>query len=314
MSAPGSNDVEFLLIAEAGPLEAQAVLLCASIRAFGGALAQAPITVVSPRPQRRPSAATLRALERLAAEYLPLAIESCAPDYGTSYRVHVAALIERRAGPAVIVQLDSDTVFLRAIDPALFDCDAAARPVDVKGMCTSGPGDPADPYWRRLCDLAQVDYAQLPLIRTTVDEVVVRASYNGGFLVTRRALGIFNRTEEIFRRLVAENLYSWTDGPLMRTGTGFLQGPATVYWGTSQAAFSLAAVAGHHAVRLLPPTCNFPLHSLSQMRSAIPPQLVHLHYHWLFDEENAADHVADARLGLPDETIAWLQARVPLTS
>jgi hypothetical protein len=41
---------------------------------------------------------------------------------------------------------------------------------------------------------------------------------------------------------------------------------------------------------------------------------VHLHYHWLFDEENAADHVADPRLGLPDETIAWLKARVPLTS
>jgi hypothetical protein len=312
MSALRPSDVEFVVIAEAGILEAQALLLCASLRAFGGALARAPITVVSPRPQRRPSAATERALERLEVEYLAVAIDSCAPDYGSSYRIHGVALIERRAGPAVIVQLDSDAVFVREIDAAHFDCDAAARPVDVKGMCTTGAGDPFDPYWRRLCDLTGADYDALPVIRTTVDQLDVRASYNGGLLVARRALGLFNRTEENFRRIVAERLYSWTGGPLMRTGTGFLQGPATAYWGTSQAAFSLAAVAARYAVRILPPAYNFPLHSLGDMRSGIPSRLIHLHYHWLFADPDAADQVADARLGLPEATIAWLQARLPL--
>jgi hypothetical protein len=308
------RDVEFVLIAEAGILEAQAVLLTESIRAFAGALARAAITVVSPRPQRRPSSATLRALERLEAEYLPLTIDSCAPDYGTSYRVHSAALVERRAGPAVIVQLDSDLVFVREADPALFDCDAAARPVDVKGMCTTGPDDPFDPYWRRLCALADVDYERLPVIRTTVDQRDVRASYNGGFLVARRALGLFNRTEAIFRRLVAESLYSWTaDGPLMRTGTGFLKGAQTAYWGTSQAAFSLAAVAGNHAVRLLPATYNFPLHSLNEIRD-IPRPLVNLHYHWLFADADAGEQAADARLGLPQSVTEWLRAKLPLVS
>ncbi|WP_204334164.1 hypothetical protein, partial [Klebsiella pneumoniae] len=63
----------------------------------------------------------------------------------------------------------------------------------------------------------------------------------------------------------------------MRTGTGFLSGTATAYWGTSQAAFSLAAVAGNHQVRLLPPTYNFPCHALNDHPGAIPRPLVHLH-------------------------------------
>jgi hypothetical protein len=310
-----ANVVEFVLIAEAGILEAQAVLLCASIRSFGGALSRSRITVVSPRADRRPSRATVVKLERLQVEYLAVEIDSCCPDYGTSYRVHVAALIERRAGPPVIVQLDSDTVFLAEPDPLLFECEAAARPVDVKGMCTTGSGDQFDLYWRKLCALADVDYEQLPVIRTTVDGVNVRASYNGGFLVAQRALGVFARTEEIFRRLVAGGLHPWTaDGPLMRTGTGLLRGQATAYWGTSQAAFSLATVAGHHHVQLLPATYNFPLHSLNQMTDSIPQPLVHLHYHWLFAAADAADLVGDARLALSAAAAEWLRGKLPLNS
>jgi hypothetical protein len=307
------NIVEFVLIAEAGSLEAQAVLLCASIRSFGGAFSRSRITVVSPRADRRPSPSTIRKFERLQAEYLALEIDSCCPDYGPSYRVHVAALVERRAGPAVIVQLDSDTVFLAKPDSSLFECEATARPVDVKGMCTTGAGDPFDPYWRNLCTLADVDYEQLPVIRTTVDGVMVRASYNGGFLVARRDLGLFGRTEDIFRRLIGKGLHPWTaDGPLIRTGTGLLRGSATAYWGTSQAAFSLAAIAGKHQVRLLPDTYNFPLHSLNQMTGPIPQPLVHLHYHWLFAETDAADLLGDARLALSGAAIEWLKGQLPL--
>jgi hypothetical protein len=78
-----------------------------------------------------------------------------------------------------------------------------------------------------------------------------------------RACGIFEHTEDVFKRLVAAGLKPWTaDGLTMKTGTGVLGGAATAYWGTNQAAFSLAAVAGNLAVRLLPGTHNFPLHCL----------------------------------------------------
>src|SRR5919199_6123879 len=54
-------DVEFALVAEAGPLEAQALLLVESLRRFGGRGADAPGTVASPPPAPRPARATIPA-------------------------------------------------------------------------------------------------------------------------------------------------------------------------------------------------------------------------------------------------------------
>ena len=314
MKSKSEQAVEFMVIAEAGILESQALLLCESIRHFCGRYANCPITVVSPRSSRRPSPETLRKLDMLSAEYLPTDVRSAAPDYGTSYRVHAAACIESRPGPPVIVQLDSDTAFISEPDFSLLGVDAAARPVDVKGMCTTGPDDAFDAYWRKLCAILSVDYEGIPWVETTVDRQVVRASYNGGLLVTRRASGLFARTDQFFRRLVEAELHPWTaNGPLLRTGTGFLSGSRTAYWGTSQAAFSLAAVASGRDVQLLPATHNFPLHSIDQMTAAVRDQLVHLHYHWLFTTPEETAPILK-RLNLPSETADWLEERLPLHS
>ncbi len=312
----GQDDrVEFVMIAEAGILEAQAVLLCDSIRAFAGAYLSSPITVISPRSARRPSSATLRRLEALQAEYLPLEIDSCCPQYGTSFRIHGLAHVERRSGPPVVVQLDSDAIFVAEPDLSMTGSDAVARPVDVKGMCTTGPGDPFDPYWRELCALVGVDYEHVPVIESTVDRQAVRASYNGGFVAVRRASGIFERTEVFFRKLVAARMMPWTaDGPVVNAGTGVLSGAATAYWGTSQAALSLAAVAGHHIVRLWPGTHNFPLHLLDHLAAPIPTPLVHIHYHGSFSTGAGYAYPAlEARLNLPEQVAEWLRLRLPLS-
>jgi hypothetical protein len=308
------NCVEFVLIAEAGILEAQALLLCESIRCFSGAYSRSSITVISPRRARRPSFSTLRKLDQLQAEYLPIEIDSCCPEYGPSYRVHSAAHVARRSGPPIIVQLDSDTIFISEPDFSLTESDAAARPVDVKGMCTTGSGDPFDAYWTKLCALVGINYEQVPIVETTVGCQAVRASYNGGLVAVQRACGILERTEDIFVRLVAAGLKPWAaGGPTIRTGTGVLSGAATAYWGTSQAAFSMAAVAGNHSVRLLPGTHNFPLHCLDQMTTSVPARLVHLHYHWLFSAEAGdANPILDRKVDLPAGTIEWLKARLPL--
>ena len=312
--SPAEN-VEFVLIAEAGVLEAQALLLCESVRAFAGAYARCPITVVSPRSERRPSASTVEKLERMGVDYLPLEIESSAPQYSTSWRIHALAHVERRPGPPVIVQLDSDAIFIDEPDLSLEDCDAAARPVDSKGMCTTGPGDPFDPYWRALCRLAGVDYDHVPFVVTTDGAAVVKASYNGGLIAARRACGLFQRTEDVFRQLVAAELKPWRDQePTYLTGTGLKSGEATAYWGTSQAAFSLAAVAGNHAVRCLADTHNFPLHNLTRPRPVDPSRLVHIHYHGLFTAGSTeANPIFDGRLDLPAGIPEWLQARLALT-
>jgi hypothetical protein len=307
---PNGRDIEFFLIAESGILEAQALLLCASIRKYAGACSSAAITVASPRPDRRPSPATVRALNMLGAEYLALDMASPCPMYGPSFKVLVAGHIARRPGPPVVVQLDSDTLFLGEPDFSLPDADAAARPVGVKGMCTAGEGDPFDPYWRELCRLCEVDYGGIPFVVSTVDRQRVRASYNGGLVAARRASGIFQRTELFFRRLAAAGLKPHASFSL-QTGTGVVDGVAGQYWGTSQAALSLAATATGHRVRILPPSYNVPFHMLSRGGDLVP---VHVHYHhWLSQPRAVSDNpLLDGRVPLPEETVAWLRERLPL--
>jgi hypothetical protein len=162
--AAASPEVEFALVVEDGPLEAQALLLVDSLRRFGGRHVGATVTVASPRPSRRPSRTTIRALRRLGAEYLALNLSGACPAYPTSWRVHAMAALECRPGPAVIVQLDSDTLFLGDVGPLCIETQASARAVDVKGMGTSGPGDAFEPYWSALCRLAGIDLEALPFV------------------------------------------------------------------------------------------------------------------------------------------------------
>jgi hypothetical protein len=308
------SDVEFVLIAEAGILEAQAVLLCESIRRFAGKWSRSHISVVSPRPNRRPSASTLRALERLDVEYVPIRVDSCCPTYGTTYRVHSVAQIERRPGPAIIVQLDSDTVFLGEPDFDLHENEAAARPVDVKGMCTTGSSDDRDDYWRAICLLAGVAYDALPMVVSTVDRQRVKASYNGGLIVARRSNALFTETEDLLRTIIDSGHRPWgAISPTHTTGTGTLGGTATVYWGTSQAAFSLVCATRQIPVRILPENHNVPLHLFGQLPVAPPLPLIHVHYHDMFRGSDALEnHLLNGSIAIAPETAAWLKARLPL--
>jgi hypothetical protein len=210
------------------------------------------------------------------------------------------------------VQVDSDTVFLQDPDFSLNGVDAAARPVDVKGMCTSGPGDPFDPYWRSLCRLCEVEYEQLPMVKTTVDRQVVRASYNGGLVAARRATGIFERTEEFFNRVVAAKLKPWGTDQRVKSGAGLVGTAGGAYWGTSQAALSLAITASGASVQLFPETYNIPLHLTSPAGFSEGPP-IHVHYHWIGSAgEIDGNPMLDGRLHLPSETVDWLRERLPL--
>jgi hypothetical protein len=306
------DSIEFFVLAEKGVLEHQALLLCSSIRRFAGAHSAAGIAAVSPRRDRRPSPATLEALERLGAEYLELNLSSQCPSYGPSFRVLVAAHLERRPGAEILVQLDSDTLFTGEPELRLEGFEAAARPTDVKGMCTAGSGDRFDAYWRDLCRLCEVDYDRIPFVETTVDRQTVRANYNGGFVAVRRASGIFERTERFFTRLTAAGMKPWPGREGFKTGAGQIDREASEYWGTSQAALSLAIAAGAGSARILPASHNLPLHFFDSLPPpAAPP--VHIHYHWLCSEgEQSSNPMLDGRMVLATETVEWLRERVPL--
>lgn len=307
---PPIADIRFFALAETGTLEHQALLLCESVRRFGGNYARAPISVVSPRAARRPSAATRAAFAAMDVDFVALDIVSPCPEYGTSYRVAAAAHIERESQAQFLLQLDSDTLFLR--EP-VFDCagvDALARPVDVQGICTRD-GDEREAYWRALCALCGVAFETLPWVTTTVDRRRVRANYNGGLVLVRRERGLLQLTQEFFLRIVAARQHSnpRPSGPF-RIGAGRCSPDGFTYWGTAQVAFALASAARGAPVGVLPPSYNVPLHSFAELPP--DPAPVHVHYHWLFDADARVNNpLLDGRIALDAEQSAWLQRRRP---
>ncbi|HKH48255.1 MAG TPA: hypothetical protein VKM72_26650 [Thermoanaerobaculia bacterium] len=79
------------------------------------------------------------------------------------------------------------------------------------------------------------------MLSTTIDNVRIRASYNGGFTAVRRDLGILQRAREIFFASLEENLRPWAGKELnVFASTGSVGQEASEWWGSSQAALSVA--------------------------------------------------------------------------
>jgi hypothetical protein len=305
--------VEFVAMIEAGELERQALWLCASIRRFGGRHRDAPITAISPRASRRPSRRSLAALKRLGVTMVDMDISSPCPDYGTSFRVLACSEYEERARAESLVVLDSDTLFLGEPQLDLDGCDAAVRPVDLKGMCTTGADDERDPYWRELCRLNGVDYSVLPFVVTTVDKRTVRASYNGGFVVTRAEARVFRRTAEYWLRAAESGLSPWAGtGLRVLAGHGVVSEAGSAQWGSAQACLSLALWASRCRVKTLPETHNFPLHLYDQLPPSSFPagDVVHVHYHHLFAPGQGSNALLEGRKGFPPDAAEWVRALV----
>ncbi|MGC2780797.1 MAG: hypothetical protein WA418_34695 [Bradyrhizobium sp.] len=312
------EDPAFVLCIENNAIRDQALLLIESIRAFAGRYSGADILAIAPRPALGIDAATRARLERLGATYHEAPLNTHCPDYGSANRVYAAAWAAEHSAARTLVVLDSDTLFLDEPELLGEHFDVAARPVDVKGSTTAGPGDEFEPYWQALCGLAGFPIDRLPFVQTTFDRARVRASYNGGYCVVRRESGILQRSADLFTRSVAADIrpFKARAGFRMFASTGYVPDLAAQYWGSNQAAFSIAAWSMTRRVRTLGIRYNVPLHSLAEPErwseewAGIAP--VHVHYHWMLDLGHRARTMELlSRLGVPSDRLEWISARRP---
>jgi hypothetical protein len=98
--------------------------------------------------------------------------------------------------------------------------------------------------------------------------------------------------------------------------TGRVGVDGSEYWGSSQAALTLAIWATTDRVVHYPDWYNVPLHLVASEGEIDPRWLVrppvHLHYHWMFGErhhEIAMELLA--KLGVASDRRAWLLERTP---
>jgi hypothetical protein len=305
----------FVLCIEAGLLAQQALLLCKSLRRFGGKHANDSIVAVCPRPSHAIDSDTRRQLRALDVDYIEGAINTECTEYGSANRIYAGAYVAERSNEDIIVVLDSDTIFLQEPDFTLEGIDVAIRPVDLKGACTTGPLDSQDPYWRSLCSLCGMDYDLLPWVTATVCGTRIKASYNGGLYAVRRNTGILQTAAEYFTRSVRHGLRPLKgQGGNVYASMGHVGTVASEYWGSNQAALSLAIWAGSNRVRLLNEKYNFPLHLFHEMQNPCDlSSLIHVHYHYMFLTGHLQNNpLFNPEASLATDRLAWLLARIPL--
>lgn len=284
-----------LFCVEPGRLEAQARLLTASIRQFGGSFANCPLFAFQPRGSEPLDAETIEAFATHDVRHIAAKLNVDHQGTPTTNKVYAAAALAERVTADTIVFLDTDTVLVN--EPTEFalpeDADLAVRPTVRQFRGSRGPGDPADRFWQSL--YAACGVPEPPFIRTVADKVRIRAYYNGGLVVMRRGAGVAEAWLERLRRI----------DRLVGEGRENLD------------QFALAMVAAGLAgrVRLLPPGYNYPLNRRGELvapdRRAALADLVHLHYHEAFATEGFLRRVRPA-LDPGDERFRWLEARLPL--
>jgi len=305
-------DVAFIACIEDGVLEKQAVLLFDSIRRYGGRFRDCPIYALSPRAGRGISKPGRAKLDQLQVRYIDEILNTECTEYGSANRVISAAHVERYYSHEILVVLDSDTIFLREPEKILLEpgVDTAVRPVDVKGMCTTGPTDGFDSYWRALCECCDVRYDDIPWTESFVDHARIKASYNGGLVITRGNLGILQKWSRFFFESVRRGLTPYAQEWRLRSGVSWVDPAASKYWGSNQAALSLAIWDSTRRVQELQPTYNYPLHQHDQIDEDVVmkvfPALVHVHYHWLFEEPLAENPLFWPDGPLTPEQVSWL--------
>jgi hypothetical protein len=311
---PNQPNVGFVACIEGGVLEAQALLLFDSIRQYGGRFRDCPIYALSPRTGHAISESVRYKLDNLRVTYIDVVLNTECREYGSANRVAAAAYIEKMYPHEILVILDSDTLFLREPDRILLttDVDVAVRPVDVKGMCTDGPADPFDSYWRDLCRSCGVDYEEIPWTESFVDRHRIKASYNGGLVIVRGKLGILQQWADFFFASVRQRLIPWTHERRFRSGVSWIDSTASRLWGSNQAALSLAIWNSTRQVQELPPIYNYPLTLHHQIDAAtvksIFPHLVHVHYHWLLAEQPDHNPLFDSMGPLTSGQHDWLRS------
>jgi hypothetical protein len=306
-------DVGFVACIEGGVLEAQALLLFESIRQYAGRFCDCAIYALSPRSGHNISTIARDKLDELKVNYIDVILNTECREYGSANRVAAGAYIEDVYPHETLVVLDSDTLFLREPDKILLppDVDVAVRPVDLKGMCTNGPADPFDSYWRDLCRCCRVDYEEIPWTESFVDHHRIKASYNAGLTIVRAELGILRQCADFFFGSVRQRLFPYAEDRRFRSGGGWVDSTASRLWGSSQAALSLAIWSSTRRVQELPPTYNYPLTLHDQIDAAtakaVFPNLVHVHYHWLLEDISSANPLFETSGPLSSNQRGWLR-------
>ena len=188
--------------------ETDAVLLAASIREFGGSLANAPIWFFMPEYGEQLTTATTTKLDSLDVKRVPLKLNKEVLRFPLAHYPFIAAAAESLAkGTAdFLVWLGTNTIVLQ--EPQAFILPdnkiIGYRPVHHTNV-GSPYSAPLDSFWTLVYEWCAVPEDHIFPMKTHVDGEIIRPYFNAGCLATRPEKGLFTAWRNTFSAIYWEN-------------------------------------------------------------------------------------------------------------
>ena len=193
---------------EAGPLEAQVLMLAESLRAFGGVWAKTDLVAVKPRRGPGISPHTRRELRRLGVEFIDEKLNVALDWWNNANKSAVMSKLETRVSTPNITWMDGDMIVLQPLDvlqPALGTSFIARA---GEGYLGSNGADKNAAYWRKLCATIGIDFDEFPMIFSFPERRQIHAYWQTGIYTYAKQTRLGRAHYEIICKLLSSNIGS----------------------------------------------------------------------------------------------------------
>lgn len=314
----------FVLVVEAGKLEAQSRLLVESIRTWTGIYAQCQIWAVQPRKGERLSQQTLDTFMQHDVMLISCDLNRLWRHHPISNKVYATALVEEMVAGKVstLVFVDSDVIFLQPPEQLVLPSgkSLAIRPVHHPnvGIRVNQTKQKlrVNPYWQLFFDVCSVKPKDLWSVRTTMEQHEIVAYFNVGLVAVDPQRSLFGKWLSNLERLSQHPTYQSSliskfgiEEPIPSPSSRHYR----PWYHLNQVLFACTVLSclDREAVQILSPLYNYPLQlqtSLSELvKQNSLDKLIAIHYHSCFEQDEWWQHIA-----VSEPYRSWLKNRLPL--
>lgn len=301
-----SQKLNIIFCVETGLLEQQALLLVSSVKRWLKPQTYRLIAY-SPRIDKHPSKRTLLEFCKNDVVWVDEEINKDFYNYPIANKVLACKhFVESNSAANKIMFLDTDTVFLNAIDQNFLEANKRVyvRPVDNKGPGSENVNDENDEFWQEVFSLCGVPIPDA-VVKTTVQTVLIRSYFNAGLIWVQGVAGFFQQWFWDFMTILNSELRPF--GYRSRDGDDFRC--------LDQVALAVTVSRYAEKLEILPETYNYPAPFRPVMQSRLKhpsfDRLVHMHYHKWFQHPGFLAHISTEKDKFSDQ-YEWLKSRLPL--
>ena len=319
-----TRKLAFVLVVEAGKLEAQSRLLVESIRTWTGIYAHCQIWAVQPRKGERLSQQTLDTFMQHDVMLISYDLNRLWRHHPISNKVYAAALVEKMVTRKVetLVFVDSDVIFLQPPEDLVLPPgkSLAIRPVhhpSVVGIRVASNNESIriNPYWQMFFDVCSVKPEDLWNVHSTMGNHEIVAYFNVGLVAVKPTRGLFAKWQENLERLSQNRQYQTSliskfgkSQPAPSSSSRYYR----PWYHLNQVLFACTVLSSldREEVVILSPLYNYPLQLQTKLLEPVLQssldKLIAVHYHREFEREKWWQHIV-----VEEPFHSWLKERLP---